>query len=404
METLIDDMAWCWWTRPRATRIGDLLYLGALDSRGQIVAATWDLGKRLAHKAVLARFEDDDHNNPALIAVPGRPLVAFYSRHAADDALRFRVSTHPTDIGCWHDERVLQFGGTTTYAQVHPRGDELHVLTRVNETTWAYRRSMDWAATWEPARSFLAFDTDQQIYMPTVMLADQRTVRVAVSGHPKEYETKPLHDVWACEVDLETGAVSRPTDGAVVANLRDGTGLPLNYDQLELVHATPSDRTVNIFDVGDGPDFEIGFVSKVKDDHSTTDARYHVTSNRNGHWITDDVVAAGAKFGYIHAGCYVGGLAFPHRSAGGRLYLTREHDGRWHLERWDRGPAGGWTSRPLVAHSATRLTRPWAVTDPAEGLEVVALALERYPDDDYFGWLSHLVGAGGNGPYAVSQP
>jgi BNR repeat-containing family member len=399
METLIDDMAWCWWTRPRATRIGDVVYLGALDSRGHIVAATWDLSKRLADRTELARFEGDDHNNPALVAVPDRPLVAFYTRHGIDDALRLRVSTRPTDIGDWHDERVLSFGGSTTYAQVHPRGDELHLFTRVAETSWGYRRSRDWAATWDPPRSFLAFDTDQQIYMPTVMLDDQRTVRVAVSGHPKEYESKPLHDVWVCVLDLETGDVSRPGDGAVIANVHDGTGLPLNYDQLELVYATPPDRTVNIFDVGDGPHFEIGFVSKVKDDHSTADARYHVTSNRNGHWITDDVVPAGDRFGYIHAGLYVGGMAFPHRSPGDQVFLTREHDGRWHLERWDRGPGGTWSSRPLIAQSATRLTRPWAVTDPAGGLDVVVLALERYPEDDYFGWLSHLVGAGADGPY-----
>jgi hypothetical protein len=105
------------------------------------------------------------------------------------------------------------------------------------------------------------------------------------------------------------------------------------------------------------------------------------------------------KFGYIGAGLYVGGLAFPERSPGGRVYLTREADDLWYLDRWDRDAAGAWTPRLLLPASATRLTRPWAVTNPADGLEVVALALERY-GETYSGWLSHLVTAGAITPGA----
>lgn len=333
----------------------------------------------------------------AVVAEPGRPLVACYARHDEDDALRYRVSGGPGEIAEWHPERVLRFGGLTTYAQVHPRGSELHLFTRVDDTKWSYCRSPDWAATWDAPRVFLALDTDQEVYMPTTLAADGRTLRVAVSGHPKEYERKPLHDVWACLVDLASGEVRLPSDPTVVANLRDGTGLPLNYEKLELVHQTPADRTVNIFDVADGPVFEVGFVSKMRDDSSTTDARYHVSSLRHGRWLTEELTPAGTTFGYIHAGCYVGGLAFPHRSPGGQVYLTREAGGVWHLERWDRTDRG-WTPRPLVQPGTTRLARPWALSIPADGLDVVALAIERY-GEEYLNTLSHLIGAGLAGPY-----
>jgi hypothetical protein len=269
VPTLVEDLAWCWWTRPRATRIGDHCYFGGLDSAGRILAATWHTVSGSVGVAILAGFESDDHNNPALVAVPGKPLVAFYSRHSEDDALRYRVSTRPTDITGWHDERVLRFGGVTTYAEVHPRGNELHLFTRVGETGWGYRRSPDWGGTWEPARAFLRFDTGQQVYVATALLPDERTLRLAVSGHPKEYEAKPLHDIWVCLVDLHTGVVSRPSDGAELANLRTGRGLPLDYGALDLALHTPADRTVNLFDVGDGPTFEIAFVSKVLGDAAT---------------------------------------------------------------------------------------------------------------------------------------
>ena len=168
---LIEDIAWCWWTRPRAVRIGDVVYFGALDSAGQMIAATLDLKTRAVRKTILAGFEDDDHNNPALVVDAERPLVAFYSRHDEDDALRVRRSTRPLDVDDWEPERALKFGGLTTYAEVHPRGDELHLFTRVDDTRWAHCRSLDWGQNWGAPRDFLAFDTDQEVYM-----ADRKSV------------------------------------------------------------------------------------------------------------------------------------------------------------------------------------------------------------------------------------
>lgn len=390
---LVEDMAWCWWTRPRATRIGDDIYFGAMDAAGGMIAARYNLKSRKVERARLAAFEDDDHNNPALLAVEGKPLVCFYSRHDAEEGLRYRISGGPLSLDAWQGEQVLTFNGPTTYAEVHHVGTDLHLFTRVNETRWGWTLSSDWAQTWTPPRDFLAFDTDQQVYMATALLADGKTMRVGVSGHPKEYEKKPLHDVWACEVNLESGVVSLPSSGKIVGNLKTGEGMPLNYPALELVQRTAPDRTVNLFDVSNGLVFEIGYVSKVKDDHSTEDARYHVASLRDGKWLVEDVAPAGKKFGYIHAGLYVGGVAFPDRAAAGQVYLTREAEGLWHLELWRRDTHGKWAGTDLLKPGPTRLTRPWAVAPPAADVAVVTLALERYADDSYYASLSHLVAA-----------
>ncbi len=389
---LVPDMAWCWWTRPRATRIGHDLWLAAVDTEGGMVAARLDLVTRKVTRTRLARFEDDDHNNPALLAQPGKPLVCFYSRHDADEGMRYRISSSPLSLDDWEPEQVLPFGGSTTYAQVHALGDEVHLFTRVDGPRWAWRMSPDWGRTWQPYRDFLAFDTDWLVYMPTALLADGRTLRVAVSGHPREASAKPLHDVWACEVDLVTGVVTTPS-GKPLGNLRTGEGLPINYDRLELVEKVADTRTTNIFDVSSGPVFEIAYVTKLKDDSSTRDSRYHVASRRDGRWIVEDIAPAGTKFGYIHAGFYIGGIGFPDRAASGQAYLTREAGGLWHLELWQREASGQWRGTPLVEPGPTRLARPWAITNPTSDLAVTALVLEHYADDSYYGSLSHLVGA-----------
>ena len=141
---LIDDMEWCWWTRPRATRIGDTIFFGAIESNGGIVVAAFDIRSGAVIRQRLAQFEADDHNNPALLAVDGRPLICFYSRHDAAEGLRYRISRRPGDITEWDDEHILTFNGSPTYAQVHVAGDELHLLTRVNETRCGWRMSSDW--------------------------------------------------------------------------------------------------------------------------------------------------------------------------------------------------------------------------------------------------------------------
>ena len=67
---LIEDMAWCWWTRPRAARIGDRICLAAVDSAGGMIVAALDLKTGAVQRERLAQFEADDHNNPALLVVP----------------------------------------------------------------------------------------------------------------------------------------------------------------------------------------------------------------------------------------------------------------------------------------------------------------------------------------------
>eukprot|EP01035_Chromulina_nebulosa_P001828 gene1828-2463_t len=92
-QPVIVDMAWCWWTRPRATRIGSVIYFAALDHAGGMIAARYDLDSKTTQRTRLAQFEDVDHNNPALVAVAGKPLVCFYSRPDAEEGLRYRIST-----------------------------------------------------------------------------------------------------------------------------------------------------------------------------------------------------------------------------------------------------------------------------------------------------------------------
>jgi len=387
---LLADGAWCWWTKPRATVVDGDLYLGVIDEVGQIVVAAIESDGNTRSRTVLARIEDDDHNNPALLVDRERPPLCAYARHDEEPFVRLRVGRRPLDVTAWGPERRIRFPGVTSYAQLHPFGDRLLLFSRAGVTAWCVARSEDWGATWTEGVPFIALDTDQEVYMPTVLLPDRRTVRVAISGHPKQYRPRPVRDVFACVVDLETGDITRPADGARIGNVLTGEGLPLTEAVLDLAHGPPSGRTLNLFDVGRGECFEIGFATKLAGDEATVDGAYQVATLTDDGWRTERVAPTGGVFGYIHAGMYVGGLAFPPAGPSGRVTLSREEDGRWHLEEWSRDASGLWHPALLTPPGAVRLVRPWAVEgEGAPGY--LALELERY-GDSYVGTRSHVAG------------
>ncbi|RYZ63182.1 MAG: hypothetical protein EOP08_11365, partial [Proteobacteria bacterium] len=164
-KIIVEDIAWCWWTRPRAVRLGNDAWFAGLDSKGGIIAARLNLASGAVERQRLAQFEDDDHNNPALVVDPDRPLVCFYSRHDAEEGMRFRISKHALDLSEWEEERILPFSGSTTYAQVHVLGNELHLFTRLDGPRWAWISSPDWGKTWREPRDFLSFDTGGRAVM-----------------------------------------------------------------------------------------------------------------------------------------------------------------------------------------------------------------------------------------------
>jgi len=387
---LLVDGAWCWWTKPRATVVDGDVYLGVIDEAGSIVVARIDREGREVTRTELARVEDDDHNNPALLVDRTRPPLCAYARHDEEPFVRVRIGRRPLDLSEWGPEGRIEFPGPVSYAQVHAFGDRLLLFSRAGVTAWCVARSDDWGSTWTEGVPFIALDTDQEVYMPTALLPDGRTVRVAISGHPKQYERRPVRDVFACLVDLETGDVTRPGDGARIGNVHTGEGLPLTEDSLELAHRPPAGRTLNLFDVGRGDRFEIGFATKLAGDSATVDGAYEVALLLDDGWRTERIAPTGGIFGYIHAGMYVGGLAFPSGGPSGRVATSRERDGEWFLEEWSRGDDGGWEAAALTPPGRVRFVRPWAVEGP-EASGYLALELERY-DGSYLATRSHVVG------------
>ena len=63
-----------------------------------------------------------------MLAVDGKPLVCFYSRHDAEEGLRYRISKSPLSLDDWHPEQILTFDEVVQIAAVHLRSGGFHGL------------------------------------------------------------------------------------------------------------------------------------------------------------------------------------------------------------------------------------------------------------------------------------
>jgi hypothetical protein len=93
---LVDDGGWNWLGDRRAVALGDTLFIGTVasgysqqDRGGDIQVTTWAVGQPTAHLSILHHSADaasraqwlDDHDCPALAALPSGEVLAVYAQH-----------------------------------------------------------------------------------------------------------------------------------------------------------------------------------------------------------------------------------------------------------------------------------------------------------------------------------
>ena len=76
------------------------------ERAGNIELTTFDLARqgRPTTTVLHAGLEDDDHDTPALLALPDERILAIYATHGSDKLIRYRRSTGPEDGMTWEPE------------------------------------------------------------------------------------------------------------------------------------------------------------------------------------------------------------------------------------------------------------------------------------------------------------
>jgi len=111
--TFAHNGGWCWFQDPRAIVNRGKLVIGSVSGSGggDVRVTVYDLarGEKLGTSVLHRRFQQDDHNAPALFARPDGRLLAMYAKHNGDTKHYWRIS-EPGDPLSWGPERNYDHG------------------------------------------------------------------------------------------------------------------------------------------------------------------------------------------------------------------------------------------------------------------------------------------------------
>jgi hypothetical protein len=383
---LTADGAWCWFSEPRAISLRGSVYAGWVTSAGDIAVGGWEPATRRATTSVLhARFERDDHDDPALLALPDGRIAAFYSLHARGD-MRMRITTAPADLSSWQPERELGFASPTrgqrgtTYANpvlLPAEDDAIFLVWRGDDFKPTFAISRDLGRTWTAPRTLIAHPGSDDTNRPYLKMRGTGPGRIDFAftdGHPRN---EPTNSVYY--VRYERGAFWR-ADGSRIAGQDE---LPLDPARCDRVYDGRTRGRAWVWDITDAPDGRP--VIAYTELPAESDHRYAVATWTASGWQRSEVCRAGGWFPQTPAGTrerephYSGGMALDPVDPR-TLYTARRVDGVFEIERWRRASdAASWVAEPITAKSRHDNVRPVVVRKSAADHPLLLwMSNERY--------------------------
>lgn len=373
----VADSVGSWWQLPRAVEQSGYLYGGGVTRAGEVHALKTDLRTGLTEvKALRAFTVPDDHNNPAVLAQPGKPLVVAVTEHNGATYV-YRESTTGTLSTLAQVGGTLSWPSDASYMQLYrlPGTDRLVLLTRSGDANerWYWRVSEDYGTTWAAAQLIITAADNKQFYLATVQVGSR--LRCVGYGHPS---LSSIHSLGVFSLDLTNGSIDTLDGGAPLGTV--GTGISSSAPPL--AYTAPGGTSSRLFDIGAGAEPEVVFATWT----GNGAASYRYARAGNG-WTPRTLALAGATIGDSLDKRYLGGMSLPNPTPGGTVYLSREDAGTWRLEKHTTTDGGAtWVTRQM--QSSTRpLARPYCpVGRTISGPEVVLNELTRYASfTDYAG-------------------
>jgi hypothetical protein len=314
-------------------------------------------------------------------------LIVFYSGHRGRWVI-YRTSLWPEDVMSWNEEGAAapftsDVRGHTYPTPVRPHGygGDFLLFWRGPGYDFVFARSPD-GMSWSDATPLL--DNGDERPYAKVETDGSGAVHIAFTdGQPAEVASNSIYYVRFA------GDVLTTADGTLVAGVQD---LPLVPPAGDVVFDSIREGiSAWIWDIAvDSHDRPVIVYATfpAEDDHRYRYARWDGVS-----WSDHEITAAGGWFPTARRGTqqftahYSGGVTLDHGDPS-VVYLSREIDGVFEIERWTT-PDGGasWTSRPITSKSAKNNVRPYVPAGNApDGPQVI------WMNGDYVNWMDYSTG------------
>jgi hypothetical protein len=341
---LNDNGAWSWFMDERAIVSNGKLIVGSVRSVGafgkskdpdwgNLEIAVYDLVTGSTKRTVLHQhFEQDDHNSPALLALPDSRLLAMYSKHGQERKIYYRFSEpgNPLVWGQAHEIVTPEKDGApfkadnVTYNNLFRlETGRIYNFYRGLHLDPNYLFSDDDGKTWKYGGRLLV---GKGGYSPYVRYAfdGKKTIHfICTEDHPRNYDNSVYHGFLRDDV-------LHFSDGKVVAPLSQSSATKVTAWDLTKVAAGDADNVCWIDDVRLDAEGKPCVIFSVKKDGRGTggkgglDIRFHYGRWDGKAWQTYEMAYAGSRL-YAYEADYTG-LAVLDRQRPNVVYLSTDAD------------------------------------------------------------------------------
>lgn len=382
---LTKDGAWCWFSDPRAIMVDDhSLITGWVKSRGTIEAAKFNTKTGKTETSELYfHLESDDHDNPAFTTTADGQTLVMYTRHSLkdlfinrlpDDNKAFRFSG-PQMIHPFSDEELSKFPrATMTYANPYRLEDEQNRIYCFGR--WiGFKPNMMWSddngKTWSKSKVFITnypFDQNNRPYVKYFSDGKSRIHIVFTDGHPRVEPTNSVYYAY-----YENGAFYKAS-GKQICTMKD---IPFEPKDATVVYTSnPEEGRAWIADIGQDEN-SLPVLLYTRSPEETNHEYWYARYTKNG-WVEHKICDSGKWFPQTPEGRrepephYFGGMGI-HPGNANVVYLSRQIDGVFEIERWETNDNGQtWKHDPITEDSEYDNVRPYVPRGlPADAKEIV---------------------------------
>jgi hypothetical protein len=332
---LVEDGAWCWFADPRAIRHDDTTFVGCVTSTGDIMVSAFDhTTRKLTSHLLHRRLNKDDHANPGLLLRHDGRLVAFYSAHSRSP-MYYRVSKKPLDISAWGPVQKLTInvggGNGHTYAnpvQLSAEKNRLYLFWRGGNWQPCFSWSDDGGDTWAEVRWLIRAPRRTPPYVKVETDGKANIHLAYTDGHPRHMSENNIY--YAC---YREGTFQK-ADGTKIAAL---DGLPFKTSDGDRVYDVKQHKARGwIWDIALQDDKPVIVFAAMPTDR---DHRYRYARWTGKEWEHHEITKAGPFIASPREQHYSGGVYLDHTDPS-VVYLSRQVDGHWDVERWETADGG----------------------------------------------------------------
>ncbi|WP_430973759.1 BNR-4 repeat-containing protein [Sunxiuqinia rutila] len=386
---LTKNGAWCWFSDPRAIYSDGLIITGWVTADGTIEAASLDIDNNSVEtKELFFQLEKDDHDNPSFLKTSDGNIIATYTRHSRKE-IYINKTTDGSNVSSFGDARLVnpldteelkKFPfATVTYANPYSLKSENNRIYCFGRWT-GYKPNIMWSdddgTTWSKSKVMIAelpFLPGKRPYVKYFSDGNSKIHMVFTDGHPRLHPANSVYYAY-----YEDGALYR-ADKSKITEIEN---LPFSPSKGSLIYKA-SEKKGRAWIADIGQDDNGNPVVLYTRHPEEVDHRYFYARYDGEKWVNTELCKSGRWFPQTpereeeSEPHYFGGMTL-HPDNANVIYLSRQINGRFEIERWETDDLGKtWNKEPVTQNSEYDNVRPYVPRGLQRNMDEIVLWMEN---------------------------